>query len=106
MGRTLTAKYQIRLNTVGPALMPMSWNCRTTGRPTEANIRKFVKGWEDSTLPGGVNAHLGVDVVLSAKILLNDGSGTVVAEYKREPIGGAMFETVTEYTQHLGGLLS
>ena len=90
-------KYQISLLTAGVGFTPYSWNCRRDGRPTEANLRKHVESFEASTREGGVNAHLGEVTVLRAVIRLNDGRGKVVAEYKRQLIGGAMFQTVTEY---------
>jgi hypothetical protein len=98
MGKTTTTKYQIRIEVKsGPGHMPMSWNCKRDGRPTEANLRRWVESYEASTRPGGVNAHLGPETITRARILLNDGSGKLVAEYKPEIIGGALFQTVTEY---------
>jgi hypothetical protein len=60
----------------------MSWNCRRDGRPTAANLQKFVESFEASTRPGGVNAHLGATTVTKAMIMLNDGSRKLVAEYE------------------------
>lgn len=91
------AKYQVTVTVPGRRYSPASWNCKRYGRPTEANLRKYVESFEASTRPGGCNAHLGIEVVARAEVRLNDGSGKVVAEYKREPIGGVMFQAVTEY---------
>lgn len=91
-------KYQVTVEAPGLAqYTAYSWNCRRDGRPTEANLRRHIKSFEDATKPGGVNAHLGEVTVLRAEIRLNDGSGKIVAEYKRERIGRPLFEVVTEY---------
>ena len=93
-------KYQIRIEVPGAHYMPMSWNCKRSGRPTEANLRKWVIGFEASTLPGGCNAHLGPEIVRKATVLLNDGSQTVVAEYSNPiKLGALSFTLVTEYVQ-------
>lgn len=88
-------KYQIQLEVAGAAIMPMSWNCRRDGRPTADNLTRYVKGWEASTLPGGVNDHLGIETVIRARVMLNDGSRTVKCSYERAPMTGVMFETIT-----------
>lgn len=91
-------KYQIQLDIPGCHIMPMSWNCKRDGRPNTDNLRKFVKGWEASTLPGGVNAHLGRTNIRSAKIVLNDGSLKIVTSYEAPGVHrGYMFEVITEY---------
>lgn len=73
--------YVVELNTPGYRYTPASWNCRQYGRPTAANLAAHVKGFEDSTRPGGVNAHLGFTSVSSARIRRNQYAGDVVAEY-------------------------
>lgn len=90
-------KYQVTVTVPGRHYSPASWNCKRNGRPTEASLRKYVESFEASTRPGGVNAHLGIEVVARAEIRLNDGSGKIVAEYKRERIGRPLFDVVTEY---------
>ena len=98
MGHTTTTKYQVRLYVPGYNYSPASWNCRRDGRPTGDNLREYVLNFEASTQPGGVNAHLGVNEVESARITLNEYMGATVAEYRRaEKIGSRMFEVVTEY---------
>lgn len=62
---------------------PMGWNSRQAGRPTAANLAKFVRGYEASTQTGGVNSHIGPTRILRATILRNDGSREVVASYQQ-----------------------
>ena len=75
-------KYQVKIVVPGYFYPPASWNCRRDGRPTAANLAKFVESFEASTQPGQCNAHLGVTKVLSASVKLNDGSAKVVARYE------------------------
>lgn len=64
MGRTFTPKYVISMNTnIGN--MTHTWRVSSNGpnvpgygKPTPANIRAYVKKWEDSFGPGGCNAHI------------------------------------------------
>lgn len=37
------------------------WNCRYAGRPTDASALNWLKVYNASCAPGGVNAHLGSD---------------------------------------------
>jgi hypothetical protein len=95
--RDTTTKYQVRVTVPGRHYSPASWHCKRDGRPTGTNLREYVERFEASTQPGGVNAHLGIEIVASARILLNDGSGTVVTEYIREVTPAAdMFVLITE----------
>jgi hypothetical protein len=55
---------------------------RADGRPTTANLKRYVESFEASTRPGGVNAHLGETTVKRARINHNI-TGTLVAEYGR-----------------------
>jgi hypothetical protein len=79
--RDTTTKYQVRLKVSGYGFPPMSWNCKRDGRPTAANLKKFVESFEASTRKGGANAHLGATTVSRAAICLNDGSRKVVVSY-------------------------
>lgn len=87
MGRSTTPTYIVRIATrqsragsVGHTAM--AWSCKHCGRPTAANLAKWVHDLEASQMPGGCNAHLGADPVTSAAIYRN-GSDTVVARYGR-----------------------
>lgn len=95
--RDMTTKYQVTLTVPGRHYSPVSWNCKRDGKPTTVSLGKYVESFEASTRPGGVNAHLGVEVVSSAQIRLNDGSRKIVTEYTRETASGpAMFTLITE----------
>lgn len=58
------------------------------GKPTIANLERKIKAYEESTQPGGVNAHLGVCRVSKARII-RQATGEVMVEYK-----APMFEVV------------
>jgi hypothetical protein len=86
MGRITTPKYAVEFFEVhtasGPThWTPMGWNSKQAGRPTPANLAKFIDGYEASTRPGGVNAHIGPTVIGEARIVRNDGSHALVAGY-------------------------
>jgi len=89
MSKTLTTKYQVRIAVPGYYYPPMNWNCRRDGRPTDANLREYVLNFEASTQPDGVNFHLGVTVVPSASIRVNEYGGQIMAKYV-----APMFRTV------------
>jgi hypothetical protein len=81
MSQTLTSKYQVRIFSPAHNYSPASWNCRRDGRPTDANLARYVESFEASTRPGGVNAHLGETRILRAVIAVNEYGGDVVARY-------------------------
>lgn len=58
----------------------VAWK-KAFGKPTEENLKAFVKTFEDATKPNGVNAHLGLTVVTSATIRSQE-TGAVLATYK------------------------
>lgn len=95
--RDTTTKYQVRLKVSGYGFPPMSWNCKRDGRPTAANLQKFVESFEASTREGGVNAHLGATKVTRAAIMLNDGSRKLVAEYEAPRAPLFMFVTTDHH---------
>jgi hypothetical protein len=79
--RDTTPTYVVMIHVPGVRYTPAAWNCRRDGRPTEANLRKYVESFEASTRPGGANAHLGEETVAFARLMRNDGSREVVAYY-------------------------
>lgn len=87
--RDTTTKYQVTIHVPGVCYTPTAWNCKRDGRPNEGNLRMYVARFEASTLPGGVNAHLGIEIVKSAQIRRNDGSAEVVASYVNPGVPGA-----------------
>lgn len=59
-----------------------AWPTKYAGRPSDENLAKFVKVHEDSTAPGGINAHLGQEQIRSAKVI-RQSNDVVVAEFDR-----------------------
>lgn len=86
MGRSLTFTFRVKLvvhsaETGQPrTYTPFAWRVKESGRPTDENLAAYVQAFEDSTKPGGVNAHLGREVVSSAKVR-RQSTGEVVATY-------------------------
>ena len=90
MGGSRTFPYVLKIKTVSGAFhTPMEWRLRAQfgipgyGKPTVANIDKWVTALEDSMKPGGCNAHIGFDPVVEARIVENHAGGDTVAEWVR-----------------------
>jgi len=67
---------------------PSAWRVRQFGRavngpPTNANLARAIGAFEQSTVPGGINGHLGRAVVESARIV-RQKDGAVMAEYRKD----------------------
>lgn len=99
MGRSRTWAYSLVIDGGGPNVVvtPMEWRVggrrvgstreKGYGKPTAANLVKFVEGYMRSLEAGGSNAHLAkhygfIPYPNWAKIVRNDGSREVVAEWK------------------------
>lgn len=89
MGKTRSIRFIVQY-TVGRGFWtPSEWRVRARGvvpgmgRPTLVNLKKQVTLAEASTQPGGVNAHLGITKITSAKIIDQD-SGETLATYQAE----------------------
>jgi hypothetical protein len=52
------------------------------GKPTTANIDRWVTSYEESLKPGGPNAHLGLHQVSYARII-RQSDNQIVAEWNR-----------------------
>lgn len=90
MGRSTTPKYSFKISTVLSRAgkvghTAMIWKSEY-GRPTTANIDKWVTKYEESLSPGGANAHLGYDPVVSVEIKRNVVDGDVVATWERKNV--------------------
>ena len=77
MGRSYTTRYAVRLRVDGHHMTDACWR----GRATDKALRAHVQAFEDSTLPGGCNEHLGVMRVAAAEIVTNDSERRVMASY-------------------------
>ena len=78
MGRSYTPKYRVeyRDNTMFshgvPSLYPqsMAWDTKRDGKPTNANLEKWRKAYNESFNTGGVNFHA------------SQGTGVIIHIYK------------------------
>ena len=94
MGRSTTPKFAIEMDCTGVVTTPQAWHvkppvgCKTGyGKPTAENLAKYVETYLGTLKPGGVNRHLvtafGSKVIPHAvRVVKNDGSREVVAEWK------------------------
>lgn len=92
MGRTITPSYRVelmehRVGSFGPAVNRMGWD----GRPTVANLERYVFAYVDSLKAGGVNAHISeslgyIPIPHSARIV-RQKTGRIVASWQ-----AAMFQ--------------
>jgi hypothetical protein len=82
MGRTVTSKYAVSITVPGYSYGLASWRCQQSGRPTDANLARYVAEFEASTRPDGCNAHLGEQHVTSAHVKINNYNGAVIARYR------------------------
>lgn len=87
MGKSVTPTYRIEIPSavcvtrgVRVGHSPAGWSVKHSGSPTDESLAKYVADYEASTLPGGVNEHLGVTRVSSARVV-HQSSGEVVATY-------------------------
>jgi hypothetical protein len=81
VGRIVTPKWKLELRVAGPfVISPFVWR-REYGRPTAANLARFVAKFEEGTKPGGPNEHLGVTKVLAAEIKRNVAGGETIARF-------------------------
>jgi hypothetical protein len=87
MGRSSTATHRIEfyafnLTTGHRHSLTESWRTKVYGRPGSVSVGRFVAAYEASTRPGGVNAHLGAEIVLSASVI-RQATWAVEATYVR-----------------------
>ena len=87
MGRTMTPAYRVECTATGYGLTPMAWHVAPRGqmvgagygKPTTANLEKFVADLNASFQPGGVNPLPGCRVVTARIVRQSDGQ--VMARY-------------------------
>lgn len=90
MGRTHTPKYRVEIDghclnlPVGIGIGPTFWNTREMGRPTAANLEKVLRQYQESTLPGGANEHLGEQPLPRQARIVDQFTDEVKAEWRRE----------------------
>lgn len=57
MGRVTTPRYRVEVECVGMVATPSAWR-KHYGRPTEANLIRFLEASNASMAPGGCNQHI------------------------------------------------
>ena len=55
------------------------------GKPTAENLKNWAEFCDKATYPGGVNQHLGITHIATARIV-DQRTNEVLATYKREPV--------------------
>lgn len=80
--------FTVEMVTTGKGVYtPAEWRTRARGqvpahgKPNAENLKAYIAKFEDSTKPGGVNAHLGVTVVFSA-FIKDQRTGETLATYR------------------------
>lgn len=96
MGRSTTPTFRIEFAKVvadgkSVSYTSQGWNSKYSGRPTDASLAEFVDGSEKSTMPGGVNEHLGATTIGYAKVVRQSNDETV-AEYGEAPKPMSIFD--------------
>ena len=56
------------------------------GRPTSDNLAKALRGYQISTEPGGVNAHLGAEPLPESAEIIRQSDNKVVARFARPTV--------------------
>jgi hypothetical protein len=111
MGRTITPRYRIRFWDVGGAQNQAAWPSKHLGAPRENALRDWVRKSNQSVLPGGVNAHIGIrGWVMRAQVEENRAGGEILfrVEGSAPPmfyVPGTMFHGPGGKRRHGGGNL-
>jgi hypothetical protein len=83
MGKSITPTFRVEMKLLGSAPVVCSWPTKHVGRPSDTTLAQYVRDFENSTMPGGVNEHLGAEFVDSA-VVIRQATGEVVATYTQE----------------------
>ena len=88
MGRSLKVRYALHLVTPESHTTSMAWRTGTHygapgyGRPTAANIKRYIGKYNKSLRPGEVNAHIGRRGRATGGWVVDQNSMKIVAEWK------------------------
>lgn len=86
MGRSYTPKYRVEHGDQTGRQMPSAWRVTDYGAPTAHRLAVWVNRMEDSYKLGRCNAHIALRLGFLPSIhyacIVNQRTGTVVAEYK------------------------
>ena len=86
MGRSYTPRYAVHTYVRGFQITPSAWRVRSRGQipgdgqPTDENLARYVKSFEESSRTG-VNKHLGGMIVTKAMIV-DQQTDITVAQYR------------------------
>lgn len=81
MGTSRTPTHRVEFLTDNGHWTPQGWPTKQAGRANGKNLSYHVRTLEQSTQPGGVNAHLGATRIIAARLLTNTGETKLVAGY-------------------------
>jgi hypothetical protein len=93
MGHSRLIPFVVEVTTDRGHWTPSEWRMRkrglipADGKATTENLKKYALGYEASTSPGGVNSHIGLTHILTARIK-DQRTGEILATYTRDPIQG------------------
>jgi hypothetical protein len=93
MGRIITPKYRLEIKPVPKPgrdgfyeFTAQAWEVKTKGKPTAANIEKYIRAFVESQKIGGCNEHLarsaGFIQVPNCARIVRQSDGQVVAEWR------------------------
>lgn len=88
MGRSRMVRFVVKMTMSSPTPEHNTlsdggeWPTKHAGRPTDANLAKYVAHFEASTAPGGCNEHLGRRVVWAAEVVDQLNGNAVRATYR------------------------
>lgn len=86
MGASRLVKYVVRFRFQGDFVpMRVEYHPKYSGRAGEKGLKKFVADFEKSTLPSGINSHLGTQRISEAYLIDQSKFGmgaNVIAEYR------------------------
>lgn len=86
-GRSTTPKYVVDVELKNPRWRSTSsaWKVKEYGKAEEKNLAKWVKMFNKSVKPGGVNDHLGDDhIIIWAGLRTNKVGDPYIAEWGRK----------------------
>jgi hypothetical protein len=81
MGRTRAIRFVVNVTPVTGYQTPSEWQTKFAGRPSDANLAKWVALYHESLAPGGVNAHIGPSGRLVAATVIDQHTGDVRARW-------------------------
>lgn len=82
MGRSRAIRFEVRMRVARGHVTPMEYPTKHVGRANDENLATFVKDYNVSLHPGGVNAHLGDSARCLEAEVFDYRRGEVVARYK------------------------